>query len=168
MDVVIVKDERFDRITIRRADGTGAQTRFPKKGPLPHDAIHFFVEDALSLTSGFWGLIAAGLHPEEVQALAKQGGHASASRACVPTANIVELIQAERLVECFEANSWGAPSTPETLRDVARAACAASLVPLPELTEGMIEAIAARVAALHQEWVPAPVGHSFAFCWPAQ
>jgi Stress-induced bacterial acidophilic repeat motif len=168
MDVVIVKDERFDRITIRRGDGTGAESRFPKKGPLPHDAIHYVVEDVLHLKNAFWGMIASGLHPEEVQEIAKQGGHASASRADVPQAHIVELIQAERLVECFEANSWGAPSPPETLRDVARVACAASHVPLPDVSDAVIHQIAARISDLQREWVSAPVGHRFAFHWSAR
>ncbi|MEJ2410561.1 MAG: hypothetical protein P8Y48_14945 [Novosphingobium sp.] len=38
--------------------------------------------------------------------ITKACGHASASRAQVPDPAIVELPQAERPVECFEADFW--------------------------------------------------------------
>jgi hypothetical protein len=165
MHVTIVKEERFDRITIQRFDRTMAETRFPKKGPLPHDAIHYVVEDVMGFTRGFWGMIASGLNPEAVQDMAKAGGHASASRADVPHPDIVQLIQAERLVECFEANSWGASAAPDALRSVAQVACEASHVPLPHLPDAAILQVTDRVMALHRHWVPAPMGYVFSFTW---
>ena len=38
MRVTIVKGSVDDRVEIRRADGSAAETRFPKKGPVPHEA----------------------------------------------------------------------------------------------------------------------------------
>jgi hypothetical protein len=166
MRVIIMKGERVDRITIHRTNGTQTQTCFSKKGPLPHDAIHYVVEDVIGLTRGFWGMIASGLDPQAVQDIAKAGGHASASRAHAPDPDIVQLIQAERLVECFEANIWGAPADPDTLRAVAQVACEASHVPSPDLPDAAILHITDRVAALHRDWVPATMGHVFSFVWP--
>src|SRR3954453_22084071 len=106
MQITITKGERGDRIDAIRADGSSVTTTFPHKGPIPHDAVHFYVESELGLDRGFWGMVASGKHPEEVQDIAKAGGHASASRGRAPDADIIELIQAERAVECFEADLW--------------------------------------------------------------
>jgi len=167
MHVTIVKGMADDQIDILRPDGSEARTRFPKKGPVPHDAVHFLVEDALGLSQGFWGLIAGGLHPDAVQDRAKAAGHASAKRAGVPDASIVQLLQAERLVECFEAMLWSGECDAPSLREVALAGCKASHVPLPEMSDADILAIAARVFALRDEWIPAAPGHRWAFEWSA-
>lgn len=152
MNVVISKGESRDRIGIVRADGSRAETSFAKKGPFPHDAVHYAVERHLGLAHGFWGMVATGRHPEEISGLAKAAGHASAARAGIPEAHIVELVQAERLVECFEAEMWGGPSDPETFRSVALAACAQSNVPLPDLDAGRVAAIRAELHALARQW----------------
>jgi hypothetical protein len=166
MRVTIIKEDRFDRMELRRDDGTDAVSRFPKKGPVPHDAVHYYVEAGLCLVNGFWGMIASGRHPEDVQEIAKAGGHASSKRAGIPDADIVALLQAERLVECFEASLWDGRIDPAGFRDVARAACEASHVPLPDLSDDAILGIAAQMSALNAEWSAAPPGHSISFDWP--
>lgn len=167
MHVVIRKHVAYDEIEITRADGTRCDARFPKKGPVPHDAVHYLVEDALALESGFWGLVAAGHMPDDIQQLAKDGGHASASRADIPDAAIVQLLQAERLVECFEAELWSGFSTaPDVFRSVAEAACGASHVPMPSLDDTVIAKISDGLTSLQESWVPAPVGHGYSFVWP--
>ncbi len=165
MQVSITKGERCDALHIVRSDGTVAQSDFPKKGLLPHDAIHYFVEDCLDMANGFWGMVAKGVDPAQVQIIAKAGGHASASRADAPDPAIVELVQAERIVEVFEADHWSGGSDGATLRDIARAGCEASHVPLPDLSDACVLAIRARISALQAEWIMAPPGHSFNFCW---
>lgn len=167
MQVEIVKGEASDRIMIRWPDGRAAETRFPKKGPVPHDAVHHIVEQELGLKRGFWGMVASGVPPEQVQERAKAGGHASASRRKTPDADIVELLQAERLVECFEADIWGEPGDVATLRSVAQAACDHSFVALPDLPDATINAIRARVQALKTNWLALAVGQSLTFDWPA-
>ena len=152
MRATIVHTPRECRIAIERADGSRADTSIPHKGPFPHDAMHYAVERELGLARGFWGLVADGHHPDDLAAMAKAAGHASASRAGVPEAHIVELLQAERLVECFEADLWGGPSDGETLRSVYDAACASSHVPCLPLDDLCIAAIRASVARLSAEW----------------
>lgn len=163
MRVEITKGDRFDTIAIRRDDGSAAETRFPKKGPLPHDGIHYIVEDVLGLSDAFWGKVAGGRHPEDIQDLAKAAGHASAKRAQPPGPDIVELLQAERLVECVEARAWDAePGDPQTFISVAEAACHASHVSPPPLNVRVIAQLDDRVAALSAEWAEG----RFAFDWP--
>jgi hypothetical protein len=152
MTILIENFGREDRITLTHADGRAMVTHFPKKGPFPHDAVHIAVERALGLRWGFWGTVAGGMHPEAVQEIAKAGGHASASRATTPDPAIVELIQAERIVECFEAELWGGASNNDDLRTLIATACTASHVPplLPD--DATIAAIRADLAAMQAEW----------------
>lgn len=129
MQITLTKGSASDRIAFRRVDGTGKTFDFPKKGPGPHDAFHFFVERELGLTRGFWGLVAAGVEPDTIATMAKTLGHASAKRAVVPDESIVELLQAERLVEAFEAESWSGTRDDDGVLHMAQAGWAASHVP---------------------------------------
>ena len=165
MQITFTKGQTEDWITAIRGDGSRAETRFPKKGPVPHDAVHLLVERGFALENGFWGMVAAGHHPEELGALAKAAGHASASRAELPGAEIVQLIQAERLVECFEADLWSGGGDEATLRDVARTACGYSFVPMPELAEGALAQVRVALAEFAQDWIAAPVGHVAVLGW---
>src|SRR3990167_4547408 len=63
MRIDITKGTSDDAIAIERADGTRALTRFPKKGPLPHDGVHAIVERALGFRRAFWGHVAGGGRP---------------------------------------------------------------------------------------------------------
>jgi len=164
LDICVTKGADKDKIVARRADGGSESFTFPKKGPIPHDCVHLFVEGQLGLRTGFWGRIAQGARSAEIQETAKAGGHASASRAVEPDPAIVELIQAERLVECFEADFWGASQTDfDTFRGVVDAACAASFTPPIALSEDQFKSIRARIAAFAGAWMAAPVGAEFPF-----
>lgn len=166
MEITITKGQSEDRIAIVHADGARMDTTFPKKGFIPHDAVHLFVERELGLKTAFWGMVSAGRHPEEIAGIAKAAGHASASRNTVPDAAIVELLQAERLVECFEADQWsGSSGAVEDLIAMAEVACNSSHVPLPVMDGAQVAAIRAEIIAFAREWVAAPVGHVARFEW---
>lgn len=165
MRIEITKGRTDDGIRITRANGTVALTRFPKKGPFPHDLVHVAVEDTLGLRNAFWGMIAGGRHPEEIAALASALGHSSAAKAHVPDPSIIELIQAERLVECFEAEIWGGPAALEDLQSVADAAFSTSLVPRLVLSEADVAAIRGRLSDLQAEWNSLPPGGTLACDW---
>lgn len=166
MQIIITKGERGDRIDVVRADGTRVGTTFPHKGPIPHDAVHFFVESELGLDRGFWGMIAAGLHPEDVQEISKAGGHASATRGRVPDEDIVQMIQAERAVECFEADLWsGGTSGPETMRHAMEAACSQSQVPTLRLDDDSISNVRAHLCDLRARWSALPQGEAVTLDW---
>ena len=152
MRITIVKGKGQDHIHVRRPDGSAVETGFPHKGPFPHDAMHYIVESRLALSHGFWGLVAAGHHPEAIVNLAKSAGHASAKRAVEPDSAIIELLQAERLVECFEADLWSGGGDPETLRQTSAAACTTSFVPAPTVDDDTIAAIRGDVAAMAALW----------------
>lgn len=166
VDISITKGAKADEIEIRRASGTTSRFSFPKKGPIPHDAVHLFVETTMGLSRGFWGLVLEGAPPEAIQEMAKAAGHASASRAREPDSSIVELLQAERLVECFEAELWGGASDGDMLRGVAQAACDASFVPMPDLSDTRILSIRDRISEFARAWTAAAHGARFEFRYP--
>jgi len=167
MQITFTKGQREDWIAVTRDDGSRAETRFPHKGPVPHDAVHLFVEAGLGLTKGFWGLIATGRHPEELAELAKAAGHASAKRAGVPDASIVELLQAERLVEVFEADLWsGSQSGEGALIELGQTACSYSHVPLPVRPDGSVATIQMAIANFAHSWGSVPTGDTAEFSWP--
>lgn len=166
MDIRFTRGARLDTVAVTRADGTAASFTFPHKGPTPHDAFHLFVERELGLARGFWGLVGAGMDPAEVGAMAAAGGHASASRARDPDPAIVELVQAERLVECFEAESWSGAADDAGIRHMARAGWAASKVPELPLPDDALHAIRSGIAAFARDWAGTPVGGEMVLVWP--
>jgi hypothetical protein len=166
MRIEITKGRAEDRVAALRTDGTRADFGFPKKGPFPHDAVHFFVERDLGLKRGFWGLVADGLDPAMVQALAATGGHASAKRAGAPDPAIVELLQAERLVECFEAAAWGGGADDAAIMAMAEPAWAAAQVPPPAGAPAKFGAIRKALDAFIEDWSTAADGATFALDWP--
>ena len=166
MEITITKGQSEDRIAIVRAGGHRMETTFPKKGLIPRDAVHLFVERELGLQQGFWGMVAEGRHPEEIAGIAKAAGHASAARNRVPDASIVELLQAERIVECFEADQWsGGSGAAEDLIAMADVACNSSHVLLPAMDAAQVAAIRAKILAFASEWMAAPLGHVARFDW---
>lgn len=62
MHVDFTRSGREVIVTVHRDDGVTLQTTTTtaKGGLLPHDLEHFVVENAVQLTSGLWGRVAAG------------------------------------------------------------------------------------------------------------
>ena len=165
MQITITKGSTDDRIHIRRDDGTEAVTHFPKKGPIPHDFVHYAVEQGFGLRDGFFGKVAAGHHPEAIADMAKRGGHASASRAQEPDPDIVEMVQAERLVECFEADMWSGGGANESVRAMADGGWFQSLVPPIELGDETIERVRGTIRDFSDRWSDMKAGESVELQW---
>lgn len=168
MRIELIKGATADKVVIRRRDGSLARTSFPHKGPVPHDAVHFFVELELGIRAGFWGLVAAGRQPDEIAAMAKAAGHASAARGRPPDAAFVPAIQAERIVECFEANLWGGGSDPQAFSAMVDAACEQSLVSTLAIEPQQISRTARLLAAFQDRWAALAPGASCLLEWPEE
>ena len=166
MDVVFTKGRSEDQVSFTRPDGSSGEFAFAHKGPLPHDAIHLFVERQLGLARGFWGLVAGGRDPELVGAMAAAGGHASAKRAEVPDGGIVELLQAERLVECFEAEHWGGGEDDAGIVHMAEAGWSASHVAPIAFADGDIAAVRSAIREFASDWSELAIGDSMTLDWP--
>lgn len=161
MRIRITKGRREDVIIVEREDGSSLTSSFPHKGPIPHDAVHLFVEDGLGITDGFWGKVARGHHPDEIAALAKAAGHASARRRRSPDAEFIGCIQAERLVECFEADLWnGGGGDFDTFIATASVACEHSFVPPVAIVPEQIDRIRRELAAFQSRWSSLSIGEA--------
>ena len=168
MQILVTKGERADWIEARRADGSVEREHVPHKGPVAHDLVHFAVETELGMDRGFWGMIAAGHAPQQIVEMAKAAGHASAKRAITPDPDFVQAIQVERIVESFEAESWSGGSDNDSLRAMAEAGCAQSLVACPELTDVAIARVRDRLGGLAGQWSTLAVGETLALQWPLE
>lgn len=166
MQIRIQRGATADRLEAQRPFGDTAGFSTPHKGPVPHDVVHLFVERAFALQRGFWGLVAEGLSPDEIQALATAGGHASAARAGPPDPGIVQLLQSERLVEIFEADLWsGGQGEEADILSLARVACGASHVPAPTPPEGAVARVQADLADFTRTWTALPRGGEVELAW---
>ena len=166
MDIRICRGVGSDVLEAKASGRAAIRFITPHKGPVPHDAVHLFVERAFGLQRGFWGLVAEGLSPDDIQALATTGGHASAARAGTPDPGIVQLLQAERLVEIFEADLWGGGQGDEAdLISLAGTACAQSHVPPPPVPERAVARVRADLAAFARTWTALPRGGEVELEW---
>ena len=165
MQVVFEKGENFDFIEAHQASGAVVTSSFPKKGVFPHDAVHLIVERELNYKASFWGRVFAGARPEDVAEISKAGGHSSASRAEVPDQSIVELIQTERIVECFEAEMWSSHADIATFRGVLAAACSQSKVECPLVDDHAIKAIRLELTKFFDHWRGLEIGESVVLEW---
>ena len=165
MDITITKGSDRDWLHISRPDGTEDKSTFPKKGMIPHDIVHYIVEQELAFLGGFWGYVANGTAISDIQEIAKNAGHASSKRAEIPEQHVIELLQAERIVECFEADQWSSGTDYDTFRDVIEAACASSHVPAPKIDDLRIEKIRAQISEFTAKWTTTPVGDMVQITW---
>ena len=119
----------------RANKATGSTSRGPRtiaraphsrsRAPFRTTRCIIYVEKELGIREGFWGMVADGRHPEEIAGDCQGAGHASAKRAGIPDPSIVPILQAERIVECFEADLWSRAQTDlSTLRATIDAGCA--------------------------------------------
>ena len=166
MNIELVKAAKGAAIRVLRDDGSTAESFLPAKGPVPHDAVHYFVERELGCDNAFWGLVAAGHHPETIADIAKASGHASAKRADIPDADFVAAIQVERIVEAFEADHWsGGSGDPGGLVAMARSGCEQSKVEPVEIDAPRVERIRARISEFAAAWDKLPQGGSMTLVW---
>lgn len=130
------RPQERDQIEVRRRDGSEASWRFPTYGGvLPHDLVHLVVECGFGLTRGFWGLVDAGVDPEEAN-------RPGADRFRAFGEDHGELLAAEGLCTVH----WHDPALDElALCEAAAAGCAAFGVEPPP-TLGPARAAAVREA----------------------
>lgn len=131
---------KTDTLHIRRADGSKARIDCPKQGIIPHDMVHFAVEDVLQ-ARGFIHRVA-------------EGESASFRMAAEQESDSVE-----RLVEVFQGDGWSGGATPpaDMLALYATTCEARDCPPLP-VSALEIEAVRARIAELTTAWAGVPIG----------
>lgn len=133
-----LKDGKYDRLRIER-DGRVEEIACPKIGGIPHDMVHFAVENIMH-ERGFLRRVA--------------DGEALSFRMDVNIASD----QMERLVEVMQADAISGHPPAGDLIDMYRVTCdARGVAPYP-VTEGHIQALRAEMARLEKLWAQTPPG----------
>jgi hypothetical protein len=149
-------DHEWGHVTIARDDGVVYRMN---TGPIPHDLVHYTVEDALRMRDGIWGSIAGGVVFRSMHHVSGRRPPHAAERSRRLIREHREVLQraeligglCERAAELPEAGlarfAAGAPSNPLTVEQLAAAA-------------GALRAVARRWSAL-------AVGDALELEWPA-
>jgi len=129
---------KYDRLRVERG-GNAEEVACPKIGGIPHDMVHFAVENAMN-KKGFMRRVAAGealsfkMRPE------------------------IEADQMERLVEVMQADAISGSPPAEDLIDMYRVTCDARRVAPYELMADDIARIRAEMKRLSALWAATPLG----------
>lgn len=129
-----------DRLEIVRDGQVTEMVTCPKQGIIPHDMVHYAVEDVLD-RRGFLTRVAHGEAAEfRMEADDESDG-------------------VERLVEVFQGDGWsGGTTSPDAMIDLYRVTCEArACTPLP-VDPATIEAVRSRIADLTDQWAAVAVG----------
>src|SRR4051794_24850822 len=102
-----------------------------RQGILPHEAIHFVVEDQLGWHDAFFGQIARG----ETIAKATDRLHGRNAR----WTKITQALQSEALVESLETDQWGGASDPAAFAQKLVAGCRRRGILPPDVTAEELE-----------------------------
>jgi hypothetical protein len=110
MEIAIVKDTgSAHRAVVVRGDRSTARFAVADYGDrLPHDLVHYVVEDELRLGWGFWGLVALGAELHALRTYRALNRRALPQRSDpLVAAHTDDLVHAERMVaELYDL--WGA------------------------------------------------------------
>jgi aryl-alcohol dehydrogenase-like predicted oxidoreductase len=148
--------ERDDRVVYRMNAG-------PITAELPHDLVHYTVEDAMRVPDGIWGAIAGGV---VFKSMTHQHGRRpphAAERSAALIREFRDRIQHAELLGGFVEAAAEQPGA-----DLAKLA-AQWFATRPE-DAPPVEAVRGAVAALHavaERWRAIPVGGALSLDWPA-
>ncbi|HEY4112496.1 MAG TPA: hypothetical protein VGM17_00405 [Rhizomicrobium sp.] len=131
---------KYDRLFVHR-DGGIEEVACPKIGGIPHDMVHFAVENVMG-KRGFLRRVADG------------------EKLGFRMATTIEGDQMERLVEVMQADSNSGYPAPADLVDMYRVTCDAREVSPYPVTEAHIAAIRAEMKRLDELWRATPPGQS--------
>jgi len=131
---------KSDALLVTRADGAVERVVCPKQGIVPHDMVHYVVEERL-VARGFLGRIASG------------------ETAAFTMAAEADSDGVERLVEVIKGDAWSGGTAPaDEVLNLYRVTCAARDCPMLAVDTATIEAIRGRLVELASEWNALPVG----------
>ncbi|HUO90406.1 MAG TPA: hypothetical protein VMU08_14625 [Rhizomicrobium sp.] len=134
-----LKTGKYDRLRVIRDDGRAEDVLCPKIGGIPHDMVHFAVENVMG-RAGFMRRVANG----EKLAYRMSGD--------------IESDQMERLVEVLQADRLSNyPAAAELIAMYGVTCDARGVEPYP-VTEGDIAALRAEIARLEVLWLKTEAG----------
>jgi len=133
-----LRQGKYDRLTVARG-GKTEEIACPKIGGIPHDMVHFAVENVMG-RAGFMRRVAKG------EALSFR------------MAPVVEADQMERLVEVMQADAISGFPPASDLIDMYRVTCDARAVAPYPVSEADIAALREEMNRLGKLWAATPPG----------
>jgi hypothetical protein len=152
-DVLI---ERDDRVVYRMHAG-------PVTAEIPHDLVHFAVEDALGIADGIWAAIAGGVVFRSMTHVSGRRPPHAAERSAELIKQYRDRLQAAELIGGFVESAARVPAA-----DLPRLVAESYRTRPGE--EPDLASVAHAVAALHrveQRWQALPIGGHLTVDWPA-
>ena len=137
-----IREGKYDRLLVER-DGRREEIACPKIGGIPHDMVHFAVENVMK-GEGYLRRVAGG----------ETLGFRMASN--------VSSDQMERLVEVMQADAISGYPPAADLIDMYRVTCDARGVEPYPVADADIEALRAEMARLGKLWAATPAGGTLA------
>jgi hypothetical protein len=142
-------------LVIVHPDGRRESTLCETRSTLLHDFIHYAVEGAARLETGFWGRLAAGRTLAEMN-----------DRAGLPSPDeAAEMATVERFVGALSGAAKGVPAA-ELVAAIARYASGTNDVAPPWLTEAVVVEAQERLRSLVGAWRATPPGAAVELDWP--
>lgn len=142
MELIFVKrDGKFDLLTIVRETGVPETVSCPKQGIIPHDMVHYAVENILA-HRGFLSLV-------------KEGQAANFTTQGNSSAEAIE-----RLVETFQAELWGNPFPAADLIAIYENACTARGHSIVTISPEDVQAIRTLLEQLSRQWAALPLNEA--------
>jgi hypothetical protein len=142
------RSDKYDTLRCVRLDGTETSVQMPRQGILPHELIHYVVEDTLGYRNGFLGTVAKG---------ADIGFAMQQSHDAQRTDLAEQLIHAEAIVESLQAQLWSGGFDADMFASGVEGACAARRHSFPDLAMiDVREQLFERTLALGQRWQQLP------------
>ena len=133
---------KTDRLDVVRADGAVETIECPKQRIIPHDMVHYAVEQVM-VRRGFLRRVQAG---------------EPAAFTMRPEA---ESDAVERLVEVFQGDAWSGSGSPAAeMIELYRVTCDARSCPMLPVTETDIVEVKSGMAALTEQWEAVAVGQT--------
>ncbi|HSY41189.1 MAG TPA: hypothetical protein VLA79_16735 [Polyangia bacterium] len=149
-----ISGERHE-LTIVRPDGRRESLVCETRSVLMHDFIHYAVESAAGIESGFWGLLARGRTLAEMN-----------ERAGLPSAwEAAEMATVERFVGALSGAAKEVPAA-LLIAGIRRYAGAMDSAVPPWLTEAVVVDAQERLRRLVGAWRATPAGAAVELDWP--
>ena len=149
-----ISDERHE-LTIVRPDGRRESLLCETRSVLMHDFIHYAVESAAQIQTGFWGRLAHGRTLAEMN-----------DRAGLPSADeAAEMATVERFVGALSGAVKEVPAS-GLVTGIRRYAAAMDTEVPPWLTESVVVDAQERLRGLVGAWRATPLGASVELDWP--
>jgi hypothetical protein len=149
-----IPGERHE-LTLLRPDGRRESVLCETRSTLMHDFIHYAVEGAARLETGFWGRLAAGRTLAEMN-----------DRAGLPSPDeAAEMATVERFVGALSGAAKGVPAA-ELVAALARYAAGIETRLPPWLNDSVVVEAQERLRHLVGAWRAAPPGAAVELDWP--